>query len=74
MRRIVSVGHSGIKQKFRVLKEKEFKSVTDLSARLGRDKVGVTRDLKHPEEFGLVRLEKEGAYLPLAEPKPVPQV
>lgn len=69
----------------RALKEKEYESVTVLSEHLGRDKAAVTRDLKLLERHGLVRLEKEGrrvrprldkegVYLPLAEPKPIRQV
>ncbi len=69
----------------RALKEKEYESVTELSTRLGRDKAAVTRDLKLMWEYGLVRLEKEGrrvkprldkegVYLSLAEPKPILQV
>ena len=69
----------------RALKEKEYGSVTELSMYLGRDKAAVTRDLKLLKGHGLVRLEKEGrrvkprldkegVYLSLVEPKPILQV
>jgi len=69
----------------RTLRDGAFESVTELSEKLGRDKAAVDRDLKLLEEYGLVRMEKqgrrvrptigkEGVYLPLAEPKPIDSV
>lgn len=66
----------------RALKEREYESLKELSGQLERDKAVVTRDLKLLEEYGLVRLEKrgrrvkakldkEGVYLPLAEPETI---
>lgn len=69
----------------KALKDKAFSSVTELSEFLGRDKAAVTRDLRLLKEHGLVRfekmgrrlkpvLDKDGIYLPLAEPRPILQI
>jgi len=66
----------------RKVKEKTYRSITELAKELGRDISSVRKDLKLLEGYGLVKLErvgnevrissdKEGIYVPLAEPKPV---
>ncbi len=69
----------------KVLKEREFASVIELSEYLGRDKAAVDRDLKILEEYGLVKriregkrvkpiIDKEGIYLPLSKPKSIEEL
>lgn len=66
----------------RKVKEKAYGSITELARELGRDGSVVRKDLKLLEEYGLVKMEKqgtrvkiysdkEGIYIPLAEAKPV---
>jgi predicted transcriptional regulator len=66
----------------RTIKEKSPSSVKKLADIIKRDIAAVYRDLKLLQEYGLVKMkregqrvrpviDKEGIFLPLAEPKPI---
>lgn len=64
------------------VKQKVYRSITELAREVGRDISSVRKDLKLLEGYGLVKMEKtgnevtissdkEGIYVPLVEPKHV---
>lgn len=66
----------------RKVKEKSYRSMTELAEEIGRDISSVRKDLKLLEVYDLIQLEKvgnevrissdkEAIYVPLVEPKPV---
>lgn len=64
------------------VKQKAYRSITELAREVGRDISSVRKDLKLLEGYGLIKMEKagnkvtissdkEGIYVPLVEPKHV---
>jgi len=79
------LSHLFTKERLKLLKkikQKTYRSITELAQEVGRDISSVRKDLKLLEGYGLVKMEKvgnevtissdkEGIYVPLVEPKSV---